>query len=85
MQIQWNPLKVNTFGPQKSVDFIHFQEISPKIHGIKTGCLPFFTYDSGLRLQYLYFVTQGYIVLNLGLTYISYLGKEKTTLSLKIN
>ena len=50
--ILWNPLKVNTLGPKKSIDFIHFQETSLKI-----GFLCFESIDSGLPLQCLHFVT----------------------------
>ena len=47
------------------VDFIHFQETSPKIDVIHTGCPRFVTYDSGLPLQCLHFVTYSLSVGNL--------------------
>ena len=60
---------------KNAVDFIHFQETSPKTHVIKLGFLPFVTIDSGLPLQCLnliiYTIAIGYSVVN-----TSYLRKE---------
>ena len=64
-KIQWNLLNVNTSGQKKSVDFIHFQETSPRIEILKTDCLPFVTYNISLCLQCLHLVNHSYSVENL--------------------